>query len=153
MDAVCRDFGVLPEHQMSTRCSGVKATDATLSDESEGVERDRWVFPCEPVHGCLERVVHPGRGRLPRAWRAGHVPNQPVGQGPQTPVMRVTYLWLLCGEVRRFDVFNEFRRGKNQWHGDTPCPRMLPMWHGGCLLRSSQYAGTGAASGEGQSSV
>jgi len=31
--------------------------------------------------------------------------------------------------------------------------RMLPMRYGGCLLRSSQYRGTGAASGEGQSSI
>jgi hypothetical protein len=29
---------------------------------------------------------------------------------------------------------------------------MRPIGYGGCLLRSSQYTGTGAASGEGQSS-
>ena len=52
-----------------------------------------------------------------------------------------------------FDVFNEFRGVKNGWHGDTPCLRMLPIGYGGCLLRSIQYGGTGAASGEGQSSM
>jgi hypothetical protein len=32
-------------------------------------------------------------------------------------------------------------------------PGCVPMNYGGCLLRSIQYAGTGAASREGQSSV
>jgi hypothetical protein len=32
-------------------------------------------------------------------------------------------------------------------------PGCVPMIYGGCLLRSIQYAGTGAASREGQSSI
>jgi len=99
---------------VGTRCSGVAVTDAAPLDESEGVGRERWVLPYESVHGCLERAVHPARERLLRARRVDYVPNRPVGQGSQTPEMRVTCLWPLCGEVRRFDVFNEFRGGKNR---------------------------------------
>jgi len=137
---------------------GDETVGVVLSDDRQSEGREGGIFPCEPVHGCLERTVHATRGRLARARCVGQVPGDPVREQAPESWTGVACLGALYSQFvwRRFvycDVFDEFRGVKNGWHGDTPCLRMLPIGYGGCLLRSSQYGGTDAASGEGQSSI
>src|SRR3989442_11185853 len=91
-------------------------------------------------------------------WCTGQVLGDLVHQ--RVPEPRTGSAWLgplysnlVCSKFMCVDIFDKFRVVKNGWHGNTPCPRMLPIKYGGCLLRSTQYGGTGAASREGQSSV
>ena len=116
------------------------------------------MLPYEPVHGDLERAGHAARRCLSHTWRMGQVLGDLVRE--RAPEPRTGSAWLgpiysqfVYSKLMSFNVFDEFWGVKNGWHGDTPCLRMLPIGYGGCLLRSSQYRGTGAASGEGQSSI
>src|SRR5712692_4615622 len=110
------------------------------------------MLPCESVHGCLylgtgdrakgRRAVMPV-DVWPRYMLHQCTPESWMGSARLGPL----YSQSVWSQFVCFDVFNEFRGVKNGWHGDTPCLRMLPIGYGGCLLRSIQYGGTGAASG------
>ena len=132
---------------------GMRRPDAALSDGREGEDRDPRVLQYEPVHGCLKRVVRAARVHLPLIRHRGQVLGHLVRQCAPESWMGSACTGLLYMKIMCFDLFDAFRGVKNGWHGDTPCLRMLPIGYGGCLLRSIQYGGTGAASGEGQSSI
>ena len=133
----------LPEQQSG--CSvlrGRRGGRRTPPDDGEGEDREGWMLPCEPVHGCLKRAGHATQRRLAHAWCMSQVRGDPMCQ--RAPESRTGSAWLgplyakiVCSQFVCFDIFDAFRGVKNGWHGDTPCSRMLPVW--GCLLRSSQY--------------
>ena len=126
-------------------------------DDREGIGSEGRVFAYQPIHGGLKRAAHRAHVRVPLTARRGHVLSDLVGQrAPEarTGTTRLTPLDRLYRKVVCFNVFNfEFRGVHNRRHDNTPCPRMLPIEYGGCLLRSNQCRGTGAASREGQSST
>jgi len=137
---------------------GMRRPDGTPSDDREGEGSEGGMLSYELVHRHLERAVRAAWGHLARARCAGQGLGHPVYQrAPESWTgatgLRPLYRQFVGSKFVCFDVVDEFRGVKNGWHGDTPCFRMLPIRYGGCLLRSSQYGGTDAASGEGQSSI
>jgi hypothetical protein len=116
------------------------AARATLSDESERIDSEIRVLTNEPVHGCLVWVAHVADAFVPCRWRRGEVPSDLMHQ--RAPESRTGSVWLrsrcsLYRKVVYFNVFNQFRGVHNRRHNMTPCPRMLPIVYGGCLLRST----------------
>src|SRR5712691_4264346 len=82
------------------------------------------------------------RRRVLRTRRRGEVPSDRMRQ--RAPESRRGSAWLgpLDSLYRKdvcFNVFNEFMGVKNGWHGDTPCPKMLPMRMGAASCGAGQY--------------
>src|SRR5262245_9000004 len=74
---------------------------------------------------------------MPLTRRRGQVRDDPVRQRAPESQTRAACLRHLYSKVACFDMFNlEFRGINDDRHSVPPCPRMLPIWYGGCLLRS-----------------
>jgi hypothetical protein len=122
-----------------------------LSDDGEGEERQGGILLDEPVHRCLERAARAGRRRVSRMGRRGQIRGDPVCQGAPASRTGSPCLGPCARKGRCFDmvvVGGVYHRR----HHTTPCPSMLSIRHGGCLLRTCQSAGTGGVE-EGQSSL
>src|SRR5437764_14739073 len=121
-------------------CFGVPGDEATgtaPSDDSEGIDSEGRVLPCEPVHRCLERAAPVARRHMPLTWRRDQVRGDPMRQRPPESWRGLVCLGPLYVEVEVFDVFPAFRGVNHSGHGVPPCPRMPSIGHGGCLLRST----------------
>src|SRR5215471_15016199 len=138
---------------------GRGAAGATPSDTSKSEDRERLVLPCDPIHGGLE--WHAARRRVPLLWQMRQVLRDLMSQRAPDARTGFASLRALCSQFEWrqfvcFDVFvviNMFRGINYSGHGNTPWLRMLPISHGGCLLRSSQYGRHWCGVGEGQSST
>jgi hypothetical protein len=121
------------------------------SDDGEGEERQGGILLDEPVHRCLERAARAGRRRVSRMGRRGQIRGDPVCQGAPASRTGSPCLGPCARKGKCFDmvvVGGVYHRR----HHTTPCPSMLSIRHGGCLLRTCQSAGTGGVE-EGQSSL
>ncbi len=135
------------------RCAGDEATEAAPSEESEGAESERWVLPCDAVHGHLERAGCAARGRVPLTWRRGQVCGDLVRQRAPESWTGSAWLGSLYRKVVCVEVFKlKFRGINDSGHSKTPCPRMLPMSMGAASCGAHQALARHAASREGQSS-
>jgi hypothetical protein len=104
------------------------------SDERKGIDREGRGLPYEPVHGCLDWPA-----RAARRCRA-QVRGDCVRQRAPESWTGSAYLGPLesfYGKVVCFDVFTQCRGVHHRRHDITPCPSMLPIGYGGCLLRST----------------
>jgi hypothetical protein len=104
------------------------------SDERKGIDREGRGLPYEPVHGCLDwpaRAARRCRGQVPGDRVRQRAPESWTGSAYLGP-LESFYCKVVC-----FDVFTQFRGVHNRRHDITPCPRMLPIGYGGCLLRST----------------
>ena len=123
----------LPEHRRRYPVLRGRSGGCAPSDERKGIDREGRGLPYEPVHGCLDWPA-----RAARRCR-GQVRGDRVRQ--RAPEAWMGSAWLgqlsLYRKVVCFDVFTQFRGVHNRRHDITPCPRMLPIGYGGCLLRST----------------
>src|SRR5215813_12938829 len=91
----------------------------------------------EPIHGCLELPGPAARRRLLLTWHSGQVHGDPLHQRAPESRAGSACLRRLYSKVVCFDVFKLKLMGiYDSWHSVPPCPRMLPIQYGGCLLRS-----------------
>jgi hypothetical protein len=119
------------------QCSQGRDSGCAPSDDRESIERNGWAFPYKPVHGSLERVAHMAQGCVSLTGDRCQGRGNPVRQ--RAPESRTGSAWLglLYSKVVCVNVFKlEFRGVYKRRHDNTPCPRMLPIRYGGCLLRS-----------------
>ena len=150
-DTSCR-MGVCPRR--STHMSGVPATmrmSASVSDTSISLDTERWVLACQQVCWSLTRVDR-ATGRRRTVEPADAMPPSIPHYHLPEPCTGWTYRRVCFREIVSFIVHN-FQGIKNGGHGATPSSHATTLKGGGCLLRSSQHEGTGAASREEQSSV
>ena len=125
----------LPEHRRRYPVLwGRSGSGCAPSDERQGIDREKRVLPYEPVHGCLDWPA-----RAARRCR-GQVRGDRVRQ--RAPESWTSSAWLgplesFSCKVVCFDVCTQFRGVSNRRHDITPCPTMLPIVSGGCLLRST----------------
>jgi hypothetical protein len=92
------------------------------------------VLPYEPVQGGLDwpaRAARRCRGQVRGDCVRQRAPESWTGSAYLGP-LESFYCKVVC-----FDVFTQFRGVHHRRHAITPCPSMLPIGYGSCLLRST----------------
>ena len=106
------------------------------SEDGEGEEREGGMLLDEPVHRGLERAAHTAQRLGPFTGSRGQGHGGPVCQGAPESRTGSPCLMPLSRKGMGVDMVG-IEGVYHRWHDATPCSSILPIGHGGCLLRST----------------